>query len=292
MDKTKLMQRLMATFLEELDEHVRSFNSDLLTLEKALPPEEKAERFKTLFRTAHSLKGAARAVQVQPIETQCHHLEDILEGVRDGNIVLGRELGALLFTTVDAIEEAGMRLREQQNLVESPLTALIPRLEAAAKAKKNTHVPVKEALTLPSMGSPDLPAVPSRSSGTEPVLETSVASSSVRVPVAKLDSLLAGVGELMVAQRRIETYVSQIAACQDLVSSWKAEWKRIEPFLTKERGASNGDGGSVKTVRRNASCRNKPCEPFGKRAKKFGVSRKRWISWPRRWPAIAAYSTR
>ena len=56
MDKAKFIQRLMATFVEELEEHVRSLNGDLLALEKS-GPERKAELLKNLFRAAHSLKG-------------------------------------------------------------------------------------------------------------------------------------------------------------------------------------------------------------------------------------------
>src|ERR1019366_790496 len=134
MDKSKMMQQLMSTFLEELQEHVSAFNRDLLSLEKDPPPAERAERFKTLFRTAHSLKGAARSVSVEVIEAACHGLEEILTGVRDGHLVLGPEVIALFFATVDAIEEAGMRLREQQDLAEAPLAALLPRLEAAGAA--------------------------------------------------------------------------------------------------------------------------------------------------------------
>src|SRR5258708_1742290 len=56
MDKDQLIKKLMVTFLEELEEHVRSLNADLLALEKAAEGTERAERLTTLFRTAHSLK--------------------------------------------------------------------------------------------------------------------------------------------------------------------------------------------------------------------------------------------
>src|SRR5438105_3804172 len=99
MDKSKMMQQLMATFLEELEEHVRALNQDLLALEKNPPAPEQAERFKTLFRTAHSLKGAARAVNVALIERACHHLEEILTRLRDRHLDVGPELFELFFTT-------------------------------------------------------------------------------------------------------------------------------------------------------------------------------------------------
>ena len=87
---------------------------------------------RTLFRTAHSLKGAARSVSVGLIESACHRLEEILAAVRDGKKALDAELFVVLFAAADAIEEAGMRLREQRDLSDTPLAALLPRLEAAA----------------------------------------------------------------------------------------------------------------------------------------------------------------
>ncbi len=130
----------MATFLEELEEHVRHFNQELLILEKNPPFEERAERLKTLFRTVHSLKGAARSVNVDLIEGACHRLEEILARVRDANTGLSPELAALLFAVADALEEAGMRLREQQDLADAPLADLLPRLEAAANGARTEAV--------------------------------------------------------------------------------------------------------------------------------------------------------
>ena len=56
---------LLATFLEELEERVRALNDDVLALDRESdgpPGPPPAERLTTLLRTAHSLKGAARAV--------------------------------------------------------------------------------------------------------------------------------------------------------------------------------------------------------------------------------------
>src|SRR5437016_2616369 len=104
----------MTTFLEELEEHVGALNRDLLALEKETDRKKRADLLQVLFRTAHSLKGAARSVSVSPIESACHQLEEILAAARDGVTPLAPDIFPLLFATADAIEEAGMRLREQQ----------------------------------------------------------------------------------------------------------------------------------------------------------------------------------
>ena len=68
MDKAQLVKQLMATFLEELDEHVQALNRDLLALKKDPEGPARAERCRGLFRTAHSLKGAARSVNARALE--------------------------------------------------------------------------------------------------------------------------------------------------------------------------------------------------------------------------------
>jgi len=76
MDRQTLRERLMATFLGELEEHVHTLTRDLLAIEQT--PAQIPDRLASLFRSAHSLKGAARSVNLQPIETVCHHLESLL----------------------------------------------------------------------------------------------------------------------------------------------------------------------------------------------------------------------
>src|SRR3954451_3762957 len=154
MDRNRLIERLMATFRGELEEHVRTINEGLLALEKEPDGPGRAEWYKTLLRVAHSLKGAARSVGVAPIEEACHRVEEILTAARDGGGAPDRERFGLLFATADAFEEAGMRLREQRDMAASPLCQLLPRLDAAAAG---TTVPARRPLPPPTAATPALP---------------------------------------------------------------------------------------------------------------------------------------
>ena len=126
MNKTALIESLMSTFVEEVGDHVRSFNRDLLALESGQG--DPATLLQSLFRTAHNLKGASRAVDMGLIESACHGLEDILARARDGERPLDAAAFEILFATADAIDDAGTRLKEKQSLAASPLAALASRL--------------------------------------------------------------------------------------------------------------------------------------------------------------------
>jgi two-component system chemotaxis sensor kinase CheA len=276
MDKTKLMQRLMATFLEELEEHVRKLNQDLLALEKELSAEERATCLKEIFRTAHSLKGAARSVNVDPIESVCHRLEDILSAARDGRAPLDPERIALLFAVADGIEEAGMRLREQRDLSASPLTALLPQLDAAVKGLGSfggTAAPVAPAPAArepsppapalsappppsptPTPASPPIPAiVPSRPPASELHPDSSGTAASVRVSAEKLDSFLARTGELLIARRRVEGRVADVVALRDLAVAWHTAWRPVEKLLAQLLPEEENGTGRALTPRQEAA---------------------------------------
>ncbi|WP_426755557.1 hybrid sensor histidine kinase/response regulator [Myxococcus sp. Y35] len=131
MDRDRLAQALLATFLEELEGHVVSLNRELLALERETAPARVAERVASLLRTLHSVKGAARAASATLVETACHRMEELLEHVRDAGAGTP-EVYELCFTTVDALDDAGRRLAARQDLTGSPLETLLPQLERAA----------------------------------------------------------------------------------------------------------------------------------------------------------------
>jgi two-component system chemotaxis sensor kinase CheA len=246
MDKDKLAKLLMATFLEELGEHVRALNRDLLVLEQSPSDADRSELWKLLFRSAHSLKGAARSVNVELIERACHHLEEILTSVRDGRLMLTRTMFALLFETADAIEYAGGRLREQQSLDDSPLAALLPRLEQALQAEAHT-IPVTATIGEPAGVSPrttdDLAKPRGPGANSRRLAGESLVSNTVRVTAEKLDTLLAQSGELLVARRRVASRGEALASIRESLTEWRAEWKSVEKPLrdllqNHERGVS------------------------------------------------------
>lgn len=112
-DKEALIRRLRAVFVEELEDHVSTWNDLLLRIEHGDAP---ADAQRTLFRVAHSLKGAARAVSLPALERYCHELEeelDALEGEPDDALL------ARLFAAADIWAEVARRLRADEPVEET-----------------------------------------------------------------------------------------------------------------------------------------------------------------------------
>src|SRR5438552_1259058 len=182
----------MSTFVEEVADHVRSFNHDLLALESGQG--DPASLLQSLFRTAHNLKGASRAVDVGLVESACHSLEDILARARDGERPLDAGAFEILFATADAIEDAGTRLKEKQSLAGSPLAALASRFGGPPSGA--SAAPVAAA-------PPSHPSAPPTPAPAAPVLDRREGD-SLRVSANKLDTVLARSGELLLAVRQTE----------------------------------------------------------------------------------------
>ncbi|NVI97276.1 response regulator [Myxococcus sp. AM009] len=209
MDRDRLAQALLATFLEELEGHVVSLNRELLALERETAPARMAGLVASLLRTLHSVKGAARAASATLVETACHRMEELLEQVRDAGAGMP-DVYELCFTTVDALDDAGRRLAAREDLAGSPLETLLPQLERAAGRRAGAHAPTRGA---PPPSPPPMleDAVPSPKAAPPSVEPPPGGGAShgaealpVRVSAQKLDALLARSGELRVATLRLE----------------------------------------------------------------------------------------
>jgi two-component system, chemotaxis family, sensor kinase CheA len=144
MPRDDLTERLRGTFLQELEDQVRELNGGLLALEQR--PRD-AAIIRTLFRSAHSVKGAARVAGEPAVEDACHALESVFAQARDGDLALDGASFSLLFATVDALAEARDRLRQHGSAEDTSVPALTDRLLALAGGVAPTRSPASASAT-------------------------------------------------------------------------------------------------------------------------------------------------
>jgi two-component system chemotaxis sensor kinase CheA len=187
LDESQLLRQLLASFVVELDEQVRSFGAELLALEKqgAAGAEE---RVRNLFRIAHTIKGGARAVDAPELARLAHDLEDVLSGLRATGAPPPVEMHAALYGAGDAIAAAGRALRETGQV---PATLVAPAREALA-----------QWLTPSSEAAPAVPlATPLPPDEGAPAREEHAVA---RVATSRLNDLLGSSGEMLIALQRNE----------------------------------------------------------------------------------------
>ncbi|GMU07302.1 hybrid sensor histidine kinase/response regulator [Corallococcus caeni] len=229
MDRDRLAQALLDSFLEELEGHVVSLNRDLLALEQA--PARAKELIPGLLRTLHSVKGASRAASAAMVENACHRMEEVLEPLIHGRTPTP-DLFELCFATVDALDDAGRRLAARQELAGSPLEALLPQLEQAAHG-----LPPQAPAPVP--GPSPKPSQPPASEEAEPELpvpaQVSGETLPVRVSGQKLDALLGRSGELRVAMLRLEGHAESLEALRDDVAGLRETVRGTKSETTLRR---------------------------------------------------------
>jgi len=235
LNRDELIRRLSATFLEELADNVRVFNQELLLLESEPASERRQEAIHALFRVAHSLKGAARAVDAHGIESVAHRLEDLLAKIRDGRRRLAPDLFAVLFASADGFVAAGRRFAEDP-AADSGLSEVTRQLEIALSAADDAPL-IVEASPVPPVIAAAVPAPTpivqvaavadaAAGVGRSSSVTTAVGDSgSLRIGRARIDGLLRQGSELRVTRRRFEARRDELAVIQETLARFHAEWR-------------------------------------------------------------------
>jgi len=238
-----LAVRLLAIFVEELDEQVQQLNEDLLALERT--PGD-ADRLRGVFRVMHTLKGASRAAGLRLVEEVCHALEHGLSRVRDDGEALGGAQIALLFEAADALGEVRDELRlghpapdaalavvllHTRGRAAAPASAPVIRddVPATAPTVRTVAAAVTAASVITAPPHPDVLAALSPGVGSGQ--DTSRAGSQMRVSLHQVDAITGAAGEIAGLASMLDERADELAA---LRARRRAERRR---YAADEGGA-------------------------------------------------------
>jgi two-component system, chemotaxis family, sensor kinase CheA len=258
-----LNARLLRTFIGELEEQVGVFENALLALERDLA---NTEQMKALFRAAHTIKGAARILGLDPIENACHSLESFLADVREGRAELAAEPLQLLFRAADALSDARRRLAAGEPLDGAPIATIEPELRRLSRAGARRPAESPRRVPMPpagvvrtasesapaaggeSAGATSGRAAPTRRAGSAaelPAASPPPAAADaeapraaahaageadvVRVDAARLESLHGSAGDLLVAAARLDERLKELQALRTFVDDWTTDWRAARP---------------------------------------------------------------
>lgn len=254
------LQQLRATFVVEAREHLQTLSDGLLGLETAVEPHRRETLIESVFRAAHSLKGAASAVELGEIEGVCQLLEDVLARQRRERAVLSAAALDVLHRALDAIGSLLMALGgEAPAPTPAALAAVhkdLRRLSVAAVTGRPTQgaagapadaplVPVRDTALLapphaawaatPEPPTPAPPAAPSAPAGPSPgdaapgrPRGAVDASGTVRVALSKLEAHLHHTEELLAAKLAAGQRVAELDELVLRVAAWRTAWAAVE----------------------------------------------------------------
>ena len=210
---TAIRLRLLEVFEVEYQEHLGAIRTILSKGNGGIAARDLTEA----IRRAHSLKGAARAVALEDVETLAHALESLFIKIERGETALDRDVSRHIVDSLDEIEDRVVASQSPNGPAAPPPSAPKQRHSAAASRPATA--------TVDEIGESVPPAAGAR-------------PTSIRVEASNLDELLRSAGELhsdMLFQRLASQNVRALAhQIGGLEARWIAMWKRLAPGLRQD----------------------------------------------------------
>ena len=101
----EFIRRLFKTYKIEAREHLFSMRNELIKFENCTNESLKAEIVEIIYRDAHSLKGASRAVNLKLIESVCQVLESIFSRLKKNELHLDKPSFDLIHYVINRLEQ-------------------------------------------------------------------------------------------------------------------------------------------------------------------------------------------
>ncbi len=240
----EFLKRLKATFRIEAEEHVHAISAGLIELEKGLSEEERTEIIEQIFREAHSLKGAARSVDQQEIESVCQPLEGVFSTLKRQQADPPATLYDLCHQAVDTItqwmemeeEKPSATQRKSTKEIIEKLTALSVPGDFPKKTETTLeHSPLPQEIEKTEEPPPPPPEPPAESVHTsqtptnapQAFKEGKVGfTDTVRIPTARLDALLLQAEEMVSAKVAVAQRIVELQELRNMLNTWKKEGEK------------------------------------------------------------------
>lgn len=266
----EIRQQLIPTFKVEQQEHVQKITQGLLALEGRPEAAKRKALLEEVFREAHSMKGAAQALNVPTVAKVGHLLEDLLLDAKENRLTFSAELFDLLHVALDAISLVLDQAETDSADTPPDIVVLLNQLknaqaeasEAVEAEPENITAEVSESfleslevedapmqpvaetsfLAEPSAVVPQAPPEPEPKKRAEAPANQS-GEQTIRVSVNKLDALMAQSSELLAAKIRAEQRLAEVQQLESSLTEWQKMWHGLRPYhnrLLRNQQRANG----------------------------------------------------
>ena len=222
---------ILEFFQPEAEEHLQVVSDCLISLEGNNNPEE----INRLFRAIHTVKGSAAQVGLKRLGAIAHRVEDLIGGLRDGEIEPSPAVVDICLESVDVLKKTLHRQWADESEMRAGVDSLLNRIaefapidaeETFAEAPANNEAEHANQQKTPA------PAQV-RKVGKQPVGPASSAK-SVRIALERLDRMMNTVGELVINRTRMVGRVSELEKLVDTLSFSKERLQgKVNEFQEK-----------------------------------------------------------
>lgn len=143
---------MLDLFIEEASEHLQALNDNLLQLEK---DPTNGGLVSEIFRSAHTFKGMSATMGFQQVADLTHAMENVLDEVRNNQLVVTEHLVDIIFTCtshletmVSDIQHGGQGAADITKTVADLEALLSPEQEESTEATYQISIKIEDAAVL------------------------------------------------------------------------------------------------------------------------------------------------
>jgi two-component system chemotaxis sensor kinase CheA len=173
-------QEILQDFLVESFELVEKLDEDLVELESN--PHD-LELLNGIFRVAHTVKGASSFLNMDVLTHLTHHMENILNKARHGELVITPEIMDVILESIDLMKELLETIRDTSSDAGIDVSGCVARLDKIDGGTGKVEAPVSTETPTPVVEA--TPATPEESAEDEPDYEN-MSDDEVENEIAKL----------------------------------------------------------------------------------------------------------
>jgi len=134
-------QEILQDFLVESFELIEQLDQDLVELEHK--PED-LDLLNRIFRVAHTVKGASSFLNFDVLTHLTHHMEDVLNKARHGELLLDADIMDVVLESIDLMKTLLTTIRDTSKDEGIEVEACVLRLSAIANGDSPADAPVAE----------------------------------------------------------------------------------------------------------------------------------------------------
>lgn len=256
-------------FREEVHTNAAIITEGLVALEQggASP-----ERLEAMMRAAHSIKGAARVVNVPPGVELAHTMEDCFVQVQKAQLTLTSEIVDILLACVDALQgiakAAGAGLAAWLDSHQGEVAGLVQRLQGAVREEKagasSAPSAAETASKEESSPSPEASATAAARPGGKATASAAQAEEGVvRVTARSLTRLMGLAGESLVEARWLQPFSKSLLRLKHLHAQLAESLDGLEEAVQSENSQEQSAALLGDAHQRLAACRELLAERIG-----------------------------
>ncbi len=130
-------QEILQDFLVESFELIEQLDQDLVELEST--PED-LELLNRIFRVAHTVKGASSFLNFDVLTHLTHHMEDVLNKARHGELIITPDIMDVVLESIDLMKSLLHTIRDTSSDSGIDVSECVKRLDIAAGGKGDVEV--------------------------------------------------------------------------------------------------------------------------------------------------------